>query len=159
MSYHRFSNLSAMFQADLSTKLLEKVRSMDFMKEECNCSSKTKTDGLCSFKAQCLHKCVIYGATCKVTNKIYIRSTQGKLKTRMNLHNQEVRRMDKCGRISDSCAKHFAALYPAKSATFKHIRSLMTVKVLWEGNPLSVSKTFGKLKCSLCMKERILILK
>ena len=34
----------------------------------------------------------------------------------------------------------------------------MIVKVLWEGNQLLDSKTFGKLECSLCMKERILIL-
>ena len=142
MSYHRFSNLSAVFQADLSRKLLEKVRPMDFMKEKCNCQAKTKTDGLCSFNAQCLHKCVIYGATCKVTNKMYIGSTQGKLKTRMNLHNQEVRRMANNGRTSDSYAKHFAALCPPdRPATVKHIWSLMTVKVLWEGNPLSVNKT------------------
>ena len=62
------------------------------------------------------------------------------------------------GRILDSYAKHFAALCPAKPATIDHIWSLMTVKVLWEGNLLLVDKTFGKLECSLCTKERILIL-
>ena len=76
----------------------------------------------------------------------------------MNLHNQEVRRLANCGRTSDSYAKHFAKLCPEKPATVKHIRSLMKVEVLWEGNPLSVNKTFGKLECLLCMKERILIL-
>ena len=90
--------------------------------------------------------CAIYAATCKVTDKIYIGSTQGELKTRMNLHNQEVRRMANCGRTLDSYAKHFAALCPAKPTTVKHIWSLMMVKVLWKGNPLSINKTFGKLE-------------
>jgi len=31
--------------------------------------------------------------------------------------------------------------------------------ILWKGNPISCSKSFGKLNCSLCMKERLLILK
>ena len=33
------------------------------------------------------------------------------------------------------------------------------MEILWEGNPISVSKSFGKDKWSLCMKERILILR
>ena len=33
------------------------------------------------------------------------------------------------------------------------------MKILWKGNPISCSKSFGKLNCSLCMKERLLILK
>ena len=94
-----------------------------------------------------------------MTNKVYIGSMQGRLKTRMNLHNQKFRRIANQVRTLDSYAEHFAALCPAKLATVKHIRSLMPVKVLWEGNPLLVNKTFGKIKCSLCMKERILILR
>ena len=31
--------------------------------------------------------------------------------------------------------------------------------ILWKGNPISCSKSFGKLNCLLCMKERLLILK
>ena len=30
---------------------------------------------------------------------------------------------------------------------------------MWHGNPISSSKSFGKLSCSLCMKERLEILK
>ena len=66
--------------------------------------------------------------------------------------------MANCGRTSDSYTKHFAKLCPDKPEMVKHIRNLMKVKVLWEGNPLSVNKTFGKIECSLCMKERTLIL-
>ena len=33
------------------------------------------------------------------------------------------------------------------------------MEVIWKGNPISCSKSFGKLNCTLCMKERLAILK
>ena len=30
--------------------------------------------------------------------------------------------------------------------------------ILWKGNPITCVKSFGKINCSLCMKERLLIL-
>ena len=34
----------------------------------------------------------------------------------------------------------------------------MEVEVIWKGNPISCVKSFGKLNCTLCMKERLAIL-
>jgi hypothetical protein len=35
---------------------------------------------------------------------------------------------------------------------------MMKVKIIWQGNAISCMKLFGKLNCSLCMRERIEIL-
>ncbi len=35
---------------------------------------------------------------------------------------------------------------------------MMKVKIVWQGNARSCMKSFGKLNCSLCMRERIEIL-
>ena len=34
----------------------------------------------------------------------------------------------------------------------------MEVSIEWQGNPISCNKSFGKLNCTLCMKERLIIL-
>lgn len=36
---------------------------------------------------------------------------------------------------------------------------LTTVSILWQGKPISKMKTFGRLNCVLCMKEKLEIIK
>ena len=110
------------------------------------------------FWRKCRHKCLIYCVTCKICSKFYIGSTQNNVKTRIGLHNQEVRRLANCKIRSDSYASHFASHTTPGSTTVKNVRDIIEVSILWEGNPISVSKSFGKENCSICMKERILIL-
>jgi hypothetical protein len=43
--------------------------------------------------------------------------------------------------------------------TSDEIRKMMKVKIVWQGNVISCMKSFGKLNCSLCMRERIEILR
>ena len=64
------------------------------------------------------------------------------------------------GLSSDSFAKKFAlqAIKEGKT-TAKDVRDRTSLEILWHGNPISSSKSFGKLNCSLCMKERLEILK
>ena len=64
------------------------------------------------------------------------------------------------GQSSDTCAKQFAKqAIKGEKITAKHVRDRTSLEILWQGNPLSSSKSFGKLNCSLCMKERLEILK
>ena len=42
--------------------------------------------------------------------------------------------------------------------TIGETRKKVKVTILWQGNSISYNKSFGKLKCSLCMKERLKIL-
>ena len=99
-------------------------------------------------------------ATCKDCGDFYIGNTQQHLKKRMNQHFIEVRSLVNRDLTSDSFAKHFASHFQKneKIAT-KDVRAKVTMGILWKGNPISCSKSFGKLNCSLCMKERLLILK
>ena len=158
MSYHKFSNLRETFQADLSTKLLADIKSLNFLPIKCNCKKPSKVDGECIFKGKCLHKCLIYQVTCKRTGRVYIGSTQRELKERIAKHNQEVRLMANKGIASDSYARHFSQFFKPGECTIGKVRRLIEVDILWEGNPISAVKTFGKECCTLCMRERFLIL-
>ena len=158
MSYHKFSNLREKFQADLGTKLLADIKSIEFLPEKCNCKKPSKVNGECIFKKCCLHKCLIYRVTCKRTRKVYIGSTQTKLKTRINKHNDEVRLLANRNISSDSYARHFAQFFKPGECTIGKVREMIEVDILWEANPISAVKSFGKDCCSLCMKERFLIL-
>jgi hypothetical protein len=65
------------------------------------------------------------------------------------------------GKASDSFVKHFA-IHQKQRTTKLNVREAPTkvkVSILWQGNPISCNKSFGKMNCFLCMKERILILK
>ena len=41
----------------------------------------------------------------------------------------------------------------------RDVREITKVSILWQGNPISSMKTFGKLNCNLCMMERLEIIK
>ena len=77
----------------------------------------------------------------------------------MNGHYQDVRNLVKLNVLSDSFARFFSRNFKPKSQ-FKadEVRKLVDMRVLWEGNPITLSKSFGKSTCRLCMKERMPIL-
>ena len=63
---------------------------------------------------------------------------------------------------SDSFAQHFATQFKEKEkekSTVKQICNFTKVEILWQGNLISCSKSFGKMSFKLCMKERLEILK
>ena len=60
--------------------------------------------------------------------------------------------------MSDSYARHFSKFFKPGECTIGKVRKMIEVDILWEGNPISAVKTFGKECCTLCMKERFLIL-
>ena len=159
MSYHRFPNLREMLQGDLSKKLIEGVESMDFKVRDCNCRG-GKT-GKCQYGDVCRIPIVIYKVTCKTTNKIYIGNTQQYFKNRMRGHFQDVKNLLEKGNHSDSYARHFAGIWPKGAATPTPgmQRDLIKCEVLWQGNPISIVKTFGKSTCGLCNRERMEIIK
>jgi hypothetical protein len=129
------------------------------MRRDCNCSSKTKVNGSCVYGRQCRVSCVIYEAKCNTCSKSYIGNTQQKLKERMKGHFNDVQRLVNKNFTSDSFATHFAShCGEGVAVNADLVRKMVTMKVLWEGNPISCMKTFGKMSCSLCMKERETIL-
>jgi len=159
MSYHKIVNLGQILQGDLNSKLIKGVRSLDFENLECNCNSKSKTDGKCVYGGKCRHSIVVYKATCKICDKFYVGNTQQKLKLRMNQHYMDVRNLVNKQLTSDSYARHFASHFIKEdNITAQKIRNINKLEILWQGNPISCVKSFGKPSCSLCMKERISIL-
>ena len=69
------------------------------------------------------------------------------------------------GEIYDSFAKHFSkhfrndGLNKNDQISSKDVREITRVSILWQGNPISSMKTFGKINCNLCMMERLEIIK
>ena len=91
----------------------------------------------------------------------YFGNTQQKLKTRINQHLGDVCSLVNQGKTSDSFTKHFAQHHTVARETKLKIgeaRKLVEVSIEWQGNPISCNKSFGKLNCTLCMKERLIIL-
>ena len=165
MSYHKFPNLGKIFGGDLSGKLMREVKSVDFMDRPCNCSVVSKVDGKCIFGDNCRKSIVVYKCECTICGKFYIGNTQNHVKKRMNGHYAETRNSVNKGIISDSFAKHFSkhfkndGLDKSGQISSKDVREITRVSILWQGNPISSMKTFGRVNCNLCMMERLEILK
>ena len=161
MSYHRFNNLSEAFAGDLTNKLNKNIGSKDFEPLQCNCNAGSRVDGQCIFGRECRKSMVVYKVKCSETGKVYIGNTQQKVKKRMEAHLGKVCNLANKNQHSDSFARHFASICQASDGnklTRKDVRKYMTVEIMWEGNPITVMKTFGKPSCSLCMREKINIL-
>mgnify|MGYP001787478984 FL=1 len=163
MSYHRFNNLREIFQGDLSRKLTEGIGSIDFEILPCNCRTGER-NGACNYNNICRKSIVVYKVECNNTGKIYIGNTQQHFKNRMKAHFCDVQQLINKGVKSDSYARHFATqfdpmLYPDSNPTPANQRKGITCSIIWQGNPISVAKTFATKNCALCAKERVAILK
>ena len=79
----------------------------------------------------------------------------------MRGHFQDVKQLIEKDISSDSYARHFASMaYGAtKAPTPGMQRDKIRCAILWQGNPLSAVKTFGKNSCKLCNRERMEIIK
>ena len=77
----------------------------------------------------------------------------------MDGHFGNVRNLVNHGKSADSFARHCALKLEDKGkVSANDARKLVRkVDILWWGDPLSCVKSFGKLTCRLCMKERIYI--
>mgnify|MGYP000461385916 CR=1 FL=1 len=133
------------------------VTSLDFETLPCNC--RTGETGVCGYNNICRKSIVVYKVTCNNTGKIYIGNTQQKFKARMQQHFGEVKKLVTIGEKSDSYAKHFATQFPTTIPTPDAQRDGITCSIIWQGNPISVVKTFATKNCALCAKERTAILK
>ena len=79
----------------------------------------------------------------------------------MTQHLNELCSLVNNNKTSDSFAKHFATHHRDRSTklTAGEARRQVKVSIVWQGKPISCNKSFSKLNCSLCMKERLEILK
>ena len=65
------------------------------------------------------------------------------------------------GLMSYYFAKHFTKqfLNQSNEITVKDARDLTTLEIVWQRYPLTCAKSFGKLSCTLYMKERLEMMK
>ena len=156
MSYHRFPNMRELFSADLSRKLLENVKSLDFETLDCNCRR-----GICPYNKLCRTPMVVYKATCKTSKMSYIGNTQNHLKKRMQQHFGQVNDVLKNGKKSDTYADHFSEVWKHWGSPPSGLVQAqeLDISIMWKGNALSTMKTFGTRNCVLCAKERVAIVK
>jgi len=159
MSYHKFANLRELFQGDLTKKIMDGVESIDFKSTECNCASKSKVNGECIYGDMCNEKVVVYKATCKCCGMYYLGCTQNSPKNRFTQHLNQVKNLVEKGKRTTSFADHFASHFKhTNQVTVGEIREILTVEIVWKGNPIGCMKTLGKKTCALCMRERIAII-
>jgi hypothetical protein len=63
--------------------------------------------------------------------------------------------------LESTLASHLAQVWRQNSNSVPApgmMRDVLSCSILWQGDPFSCSKTFGKLSCKLCQKERVAML-
>ena len=131
------------------------------MDRPCNCNRASRVNGECIYNGDCRKSIVVYKAECKLCKMAYFGNTQQQLKKRTNQHLADVCNLVNKNKTSDSFAKHFAQHFPNRQEklTIGEARTYVKIAIEWQGNPISCNKSFGNLNCSLCMHERLIILK
>jgi len=126
---------------------------------ECNCAPKSKVNDECIYGGMCNEKVVVYKATCKCCSMYYLGCTQNSPKNRFTQHLNQVKNLIEKGKRTTSFADHFASHFQnTNQVTIGEIREIVTVEIVWKGNPIGCMKTFGKKTCALCMRERLAII-
>ena len=99
---------------------------------------------------------MVYSATCRLCKYTYIGNTQQTLKKRMLGHFNDVKKLVNDGISSDSFAEHFSTHF-SLSPFNDDLGKSVNFGIIWQGNPISLTKTFGKRNCQLCLKENLTI--
>ena len=79
----------------------------------------------------------------------------------MSQHYNDVRLLVNKGKLSDTFFSHSASHFKRSARTkltSAKVRKIVETSIIFEGNPVICTKSFGKLNCSLCMVERLKIL-
>jgi hypothetical protein len=78
----------------------------------------------------------------------------------MGQHLNNFKKLVTKGIKPDSFVSHFTHHCKKEvKPTSNDLRKMMKVKIVWQGNVMSCMKSVGKLNCSLCLRERIEILR
>jgi hypothetical protein len=85
------------------------------------------------------------------------------LKNRVGGHLQDTHRLLRDRVHSSTLTSHLSQVWQHKSNSIPTaggvLRYALSCNILWQGNPFSCSKTFGKLSCKLCQKEPVVLLR
>jgi len=175
MANSRFTNLGELLNADLSKKVMTGITDEEMMDETCNCNALSLCeDGECLYGGDCRKKMVIYGLKDKTTDKIYYGKTVQHLKKRTSQHFQQVwslvdykrnpndPKKKAAAMKSDSFAYHFAKLCgdcTNSNQSRAKLKQVVSVEVIWQGEPIQCTKSARTRACKICMVERKQIMK
>jgi hypothetical protein len=110
----------------------------------------------------CRKALIVYKVTIPRTGKYYISATSQTLKKRVAGHLQSARQFLRNGTRSSTLAIHLAQMWQQSSDSIPSagmLRDELSCSILWQSDPFSCSKMFGKLSCKLCKKERVALLR
>jgi hypothetical protein len=116
----------------------------------------------CRYGNVCRKALIVYKVTIPRTGKYYIGATSQTLKKRVAGHLQSARQFLRNGTRSSTLAIRLAQMWQRSSDSIPSAGMLcdeLSCSILWQGDPFSCSKTFGKLSCKLCQKERVALLR
>eukprot|EP00984_Skeletonema_dohrnii_P021597 scaffold10835_cov137-Skeletonema_dohrnii-CCMP3373.AAC.2 len=178
MANSRFTNLGELFNADLSKKVMTGIVDEEMLDlPPCNCNVLSLCeDGECLYGGDCRKKkkMVIYGLKDKTTDKTYYGKTVQHLKERTSTHFQQVwslvdykrnpndPKKKKAAAKSDSFAYHFAKLCrdcTNSNRSRAKLKQVVSVEVIWQGEPIQCTKSARTRACKICMVERKQIMK
>ena len=178
MCHKRFSSIENRIQGDLRSKVDKGVISDDYCDWTCNCGQQAKRDGECIWNGKCRAKCVIYHYKCLKCAAEYVGSTQQPCKKRLGQHCGDARRFvykdEKSDKFADHFGKHRIEVLEDDGRTVEDrieeleekkrkgegddeiskIRAMVKPGILWDGNGLTVGRSFGKDSCMLCNMEK-----
>ena len=94
--------------------------------------------------------------------KFHIGATQNYVKNRFTQHYCSVKTMLETGESSTRFSSHFAKCYqeeygPDARYDVNKMRNLCIHEIIYEGNAISVVKTYGTQKCRVCAEEKFAI--
>jgi hypothetical protein len=118
---------------------MQGIESCDFKVRDCNCRGSRGT-GKCQYGRFCMMPIVICRVTYKMTNKIYIGSTQQHFKMRMRDHFQDVKKLMEKGVLADSYARKCTGIWPRGAAAPLPgmQQDMIQCDILWKGNLISI---------------------
>jgi hypothetical protein len=136
---------------------MKNVESEDYRDRPCNCPGRG-----CRYGNVCRKALLVCKVTILRNGKYYISATSQTLKKRVAVHLQSARQFLRNGTHSSTLAIHLAQMWQQSSNSIPSagmLRDELSGSILWQGDPFSCSKTFGKLSCKFCQKEWVVLLR
>lgn len=153
--------IAKQWSSDLNAKMMENIKSKDFVDIPYNYNNSTKVNGKCTYNGTCRKACIVYKATWKSFQNYILEWP--KITTRTEWDPISVRSRDKPRKAQNLI--FMLNTWPSTSTILKSKLPLLrqeewlTCKYCGKGNIISCMKSFGQCSCKLCIKEKMSILK
>ena len=171
MYYYFFSNLCAKLNADTASKLMAVIYDLTWITRPCNCRLSFNVDGGCIYGKKCRVAGVVYKATCKCCNQVYIGKSQRYWKTRIQEHFRDVWKMLERTRrptegnypepTNNFCSDTFDRLFSAHCSQLTNYRQFrkfvyenIKLDIIWKRSQISCNKSSQTKLFSLCLQEK-----